>query len=107
MIRVYAPGMAKAGAFALAAVIFSVYGLVLLSIFIGAVRAVQERYLPPWVVGLGVTAGVLFLLDGLGDPLGVWGLVLAVVSGMVAGGHYGLSRRRRVAALMPHDSPEQ
>jgi len=61
-------------------------------------QAFRERYLPAWVVGLA--AAVVFgLVDTmLGNPLGKWGGILYLVTGIVAGAVYGLRQRRHSSA---------
>jgi hypothetical protein len=58
------------------------------------VRAIRERYMPPWVVGLIAVALLIWFHELLGAPLRNWGGVLAVAGGIVAGAAYGLRRRR-------------
>lgn len=56
----------------------------------GAMRAVRERFLPPWVVGLAV----FLLVAALGHQLLDGGVFLAIPVGVIAGAVYGVRRRR-------------
>jgi hypothetical protein len=99
-LRVSAPAwgygafMASVGAFLLLAVIGGVYLAVVLATLDGAVRAIRERYMPPWVVGLIAAVLLGWFHELLGAPLRNWGGVLAVAGGILAGAAYGLRRRR-------------
>jgi hypothetical protein len=86
--------MASVGSFLLLAVIGGVYLAVVLATLDGAVRAIRQRYMPPWVVGLIAVALLSWLHELLGAPLGNWGGLLAITGGIVAGAAYGLRRRR-------------
>lgn len=90
----YGAFMASVGSFLLLAVIFGVYLAVILATLDGAVRAIRERYMPPWVVGLVAVALLTWFHELLGAPLRNWGGLLAVAGGIVAGAAYGLRRRR-------------
>ncbi|MGH3117956.1 MAG: hypothetical protein ACRDTZ_03470 [Pseudonocardiaceae bacterium] len=90
--------MGNAGWWVLSVAIFLVYGAVLLAMLTGVLRAVHERYLPPWIVGLGATVGAGCLHEAIDAPFGeFWGGIVAIVLGIAAGAVYGLSRRRRQA----------
>jgi hypothetical protein len=90
----YGAFMARVGSFLRLAVIGGVYLAAVLATLDGAVRAIRERYMPPWVVGLIAVALLIWFHELLGAPLRNWGGVLAVAGGIVAGAAYGLRRRR-------------
>ena len=75
------------------AVLGCIYLAAVLATLDGMVRAIGERYLPPWIVGLAAAVLLGALYAALGAPFGRGGGWFAIPGGIVAGAVYGLRRR--------------
>jgi phosphotransferase system glucose/maltose/N-acetylglucosamine-specific IIC component len=70
-----------------------VYLAAILATLDGTVRAIRERYLPPWVVGVATAVLLCALYTALDASFGRGGGFFAIPCGIVAGAVYGLRRR--------------
>lgn len=85
--------MATAVGVMIVAVFGCIYLAAVLATLDGVVRAIRERFLPPWVVGLAAAVLIAGLYVALDAPFGRGGGWFAIPCGIVAGAVYGLRRR--------------
>jgi hypothetical protein len=85
--------METAGGVMIVAALCCIYVAAVLATLDGVVRAIRERYLPPWVVGLAAAVLLGALYAALDTPFGRGGSLFAIPCGIVAGAVYGLRRR--------------
>jgi hypothetical protein len=90
--------MDKAGWVLIAATVWLVCAAVVLATLTGAIRAFRERFLPAWGAGLGAAVIIGIFDQLLHRPIGEWGGVLVIATGIVVGAVYGRRQRQRISS---------